>query len=85
MRSLGVFPSEATHLASDSPPHRVSSPTGPSWKRARDVYLLLVLSVNVGALQDICGTSLTAYMQLCDTLKESKGRLGKWETFLQCL
>ena len=49
-------------------------------------YLLLGLSVNVDALQDIGGTSSAAYMQLCDVLakdvlEESEGRLGKWEAF----
>ena len=59
-----------------------------SWAVFPDVaYLLLGLSVNVDALQDIGGTSLAAYMQLCDVLakdvlEESEGRLGKWEAFL---
>ena len=53
-------------------------------------YLLLGLSVNVDALQDIGGTSSAAYMQLCDVLakdvlEESEGRLGKWEAFLRRL
>ena len=52
--------------------------------------LLLVLSGNVDALQDIRGTSSAAYMQLCDllakdVLQETEGRLGKWESFLQRL
>ena len=53
-------------------------------------YLLLGLSVNVDALQDIRGTSSAAYMQLCDllakdVLQETEGRLGKWESFLRRL
>ena len=53
-------------------------------------YLLLGLSVNVDALQDIRGTSSAAYMQLCDllakdVLQETEGRLGKWEAFLRRL
>ena len=53
-------------------------------------YLLLGLSVNVDALQDIRGASSAAYMQLCDllakdVLQETEGRLGKWESFLRRL
>ena len=57
---------------------------------SKGAYLLLGLSVNVDALQDIRGTSSAAYMQLCDllakdVLQETEGRLGKWESFLRRL